>query len=207
MMLKSKILGLLMLGLLLANGAALATGAAVGQAAPAFVAVDANGKTVALADFRGKTVVLEWVNPECPYVRKHYDSNNMQATQKAAVVTGAIWLSVNSTHTSHVDFKQPAEMLAWMQQRGAVPNTVLMDGDGRIGRAYGARTTPHMYIVDAKGTLAYAGGIDDKPSANPADVKTAKNFVNAALADIFAGRPVAQPVTRAYGCSVKYSDS
>jgi hypothetical protein len=151
--------------------------------------------------------VLEWVNPECPYVRKHYDSANMQATQKAATGKGVVWLSVNSTHPSHVDHKTPAEMTAWTQRQSAAPTATLMDGDGKIGRAYGARTTPHMYVIDARGALVYAGGIDDKPSANPADVKAAKNLVSAALADVLAGRPVAQPVTRAYGCSVKYADS
>ena len=196
----------LLFALSLASGAAYAATATVGQAAPAFSATDASGKSVALADLKGKTVVIEWVNPECPYVRKHYDSANMQATQKAARGKGVVWLSVNSTHPSHYDFKKPTEMLAWTQKQGAASSATLMDGDGKIGCAYGARTTPHMYVVDAKGTLVYAGGIDDKPSSNPADVKTAKNYVNAALADVRAGRPVAQAVTRAYGCSVKYSD-
>ena len=188
------------------GGSALAASATVGQPAPAFSVADSNGTTVSLADYKGKTVVLEWVNPECPYVRKHYDSGNMQATQRAATAKGVVWLSVNSTHASHVDFKKPAAMVAWTQQQGAAPTATLMDGEGKIGRTYAARTTPHMYVIDAKGSLVYAGGIDDKPSANPADVKTAKNLVNAALADMAAGRPVAQPVTRAYGCSVKYSD-
>ena len=192
------------IGWLLATGTAWA--ATVGQPAPAFSAADASGRTVSLADFKGKTVVLEWVNPECPYVRKHYDSANMQATQKAAAAQGVVWLSVNSTHPSHGDHTKPAQMLAWTQKQGAAPTATLMDVDGRIGRAYGARTTPHLYVIVARGNLVYAGGIDDKPSSNPADVKTAKNHVNAALADLRAGRPVAQAVTRAYGCSVKYSD-
>ena len=203
----SKILAPLMLGLALAAGAAFAAPAVVGQAAPTFSATDASGKRVSLADYKGKTVVLEWVNPECPYVRKHYDSANMQASQKAAAAKDVVWLSVNSTHPSHVDHKKPAEMAAWSKAQRAAATATLLDGDGKIGRTYGARTTPHMYVVDAKGTLVYAGGIDDKPSANPADVKTAKNFVNAALADLAAGRAVAQPATRAYGCSVKYADS
>ncbi len=194
----------LMLGLSMAGGAAFA--ASVGQPAPAFSAPDTSGKAVSLADFKGRTVVLEWVNPECPYVRKHYDSANMQATQKGATAKGVVWLSVNSTHGSHIDFRKPADMAAWTQQQGAAPTATLMDGDGKIGRAYAARTTPHLYVIDAKGMLVYAGGIDDKPSANPADVKSAKNLVNAALADVQAGKPVAQPVTRAYGCSVKYVD-
>ena len=185
---------------------AVAATAVVGQPAPAFSVTDSSGKAVSLADFKGKTVVLEWVNPGCPYVRKHYDSANMQGTQKSATDKGVVWLSVNSTAQGHYDYKKPADMAAWMQsQKGAATHT-LMDSDGKIGKAYGARTTPHMYVVDAKGTLAYAGGIDDTPSANPADVKTAKNHVNAALGDVLAGKPVAQATTRPYGCSVKYSD-
>ena len=192
--------------LALALTPAAAAPAVVGQSAPTFGVADSSGKTVSLADFKGKTVVLEWVNPGCPYVRKHYDSANMQATQKGAAGQGVVWLSGNSTHPSHYDYKKPAEMAAWMNAQKAAATHTLMDSEGKIGRAYGARTTPHLYIVDAKGTLVYAGGIDDKPSANPADVKTAKNHVNAALADLAAGKAVAQAVTRAYGCSVKYSD-
>jgi peroxiredoxin len=189
---------------MLLAGSALA--ATVGQPAPSFTVTDAAGKAVSLADFKGKTVVLEWVNPGCPYVRKHYDSANMQATQKGAAGQGVVWLSVNSTAQGHYDYKKPAEMAAWMSGQKAAATATLMDSDGKTGKAYGARTTPHMYIVDAKGTLVYAGGIDDKPSSNPADVKGAKNHVTAALGDIAAGKPVAQPVTRPYGCSVKYSD-
>lgn len=196
----------LLSALMLAAASAHAAPAVVGQPAPAFSVTDANGKAVSLTDFKGKTVVLEWVNPGCPYVRKHYDSANMQATQKGAVDKGVVWLAVNSTHVGASDYKKPADMAAWMQQQKAAATHTLIDSDGKIGRAYGARTTPHMYVVDAKGTLAYAGGIDDKATANPADVKTAKNHVNAALGDVLAGRPVAQATTRAYGCSVKYSD-
>jgi hypothetical protein len=185
---------------------AIAATAVVGQPAPAFSVSDASGKPVSLADFKGKTVVLEWVNPGCPYVRKHYDSANMQGTQKGAADKGVVWLAVNSTAQGHSDYKKPADMAAWMQSQKAAATHTLMDSDGKIGRAYGARTTPHMYVVDAKGMLAYAGGIDDTPSANPADVKTAKNYVNAALGDLQAGKPVAQAMTRPYGCSVKYSD-
>lgn len=183
-----------------------AANAVVGQPAPAFTVTDTAGKPVSLADFKGRTVVLEWVNPGCPYVRKHYDSANMQATQKGAADKGAVWLAVNSTHPSHYDYRKPADLAAWMQSQKAAATHTLMDGDGKVGRAYGARTTPHMYIVDAKGTLVYAGGIDDKPSSNPADTKTARNHVSAALADIAAGRPVAQAATRPYGCSIKYSE-
>ena len=196
----------LLCGLALAALPAAAAQAIVGQPAPAFSVADTGGKPVSLADFKGKTVVLEWVNPGCPYVRKHYDSANMQGTQKSATAQGVVWLSVNSTHPSHVDYRKPAEMTAWMKAQNAAPTATLMDSDGKVGRAYGARTTPHLYIVDAKGTLAYAGGIDDRPSANPADTRTAKNHVTAALADMQAGRPIAQASTRPYGCSVKYAE-
>ena len=178
----------------------------VGTVAPNFSVTDTAGKTVSLAEFKGKTVVLEWVNPGCPYVRKHYDSANMQATQKAAAAQGVVWLAINSTNPGHGDYLKPAEMGAWMKTQAAAPTATLMDSDGRIGRAYGARTTPHMYIVNAQGQLAYIGAIDSKPSANPADVKSATNHVNVALAEVLAGKPVSQATTRAYGCSVKYSD-
>lgn len=180
--------------------------AAVGQAAPAFSAVDTSGKTVSLADFKGRTVVLEWVNPGCPYVKKHYDSANMPATQKNAVTKGAVWLAINSTHAGASDYLQPAALAGWMKDKGGAPTATLMDADGKVGRAYGARTTPHMYVIDAKGTLAYIGAIDSKATANPADIKTATNYVNQAVAELTAGKPVSQPVTQAYGCSVKYGD-
>ena len=178
--------------------------ASVGQPAPAFTAQDASGKTVSLADFKGRHVVLEWVNPGCPYVVKHYGSANMQGTQKEATAKGVVWLSVNSTAADHGDYKAPAAMAQWMQQQKAAPTATLMDADGKIGRAFGARTTPHLYIVDPKGTLVYAGGIDNKPTANPADVATATNHVKVALAEALAGKPVSQATTRPYGCSVKY---
>ena len=190
--------------LALAAGGALAV-ATVGQPAPAFTAQDASGKTVSLADFKGKHVVLEWVNPGCPYVVKHYGSANMQGTQKEATAKGVVWLSVNSTAADHGDYKAPAAMAQWMQQQKAAPTATLIDADGKVGRAYGARTTPHLYIVDPKGTLVYAGGIDNKPTANPADVATATNHVKVALAETLDGKPVSQATTRPYGCSIKYS--
>jgi peroxiredoxin len=196
----------LLSAVMLAAAPAFAATAVVGQPAPAFSITDTSGKAVSLADFKGKTVVLEWVNPGCPYVRKHYDSANMQASQKGAVDKGVVWLAVNSTAPSHYDYRKAADMASWMLSQKAAATHTLMDSDGKTGRSYGARTTPHLYVVDAKGILAYAGGIDDTPSANPADVKTAKNYVNAALGDVLAGKPVAQAATRPYGCSVKYSD-
>jgi len=190
--------------LALAATAALAN-ATVGQPAPAFTATDAAGKTVSLADFKGKHVVLEWVNPGCPYVVKHYSSGNMQGTQREAAAKGVVWLSVNSTAADARDFLKPAEMAAWMQQQKAAATATLMDADGKVGRAFGARTTPHMYVIDPAGKLVYAGAIDNKPSSNPADTATATNHVKVALAELLAGKPVSTPVTRPYGCSVKYS--
>ena len=190
----------------LCASASVLAAAAVGQPAPAFSALDTFGKPVSLADFKGKTVVLEWVNPGCPFVRKHYDSANMQATQKNAVAKGAVWLAINSTHAGASDYMAPAALAGWMKDKGAAASATLMDADGKVGRAYGARTTPHMYVIDPKGTLVYAGAIDSKPTANPADIKTATNHVNQAVAELTAGKPVSQAVTQAYGCSIKYGD-
>lgn len=189
----------------LVAGSAGAT-ATVGQPAPAFTATDASGKTVSLADFKGRTVVLEWVNPGCPFVQKHYNAANMQGTQKEAAAKGVVWLAINSTAADAGDYLPPAEMAKWMQQQKAAATATLMDADGKVGRAYGARTTPHMYIVDPAGKLVYAGGIDDKATANPADIPRATNYVKAALNESLAGKPVSQASTRPYGCSIKYSN-
>ena len=190
--------------LALCAGPALAA-ATVGQPAPAFTAIDAGGKTVSLADYKGKHVVLEWVNPGCPYVQKHYNSANMQGTQKEAVAQGVVWLAVNSTAPDASDYRTPAAMAQWMKDQKAAATATLMDSDGKVGRTYGARTTPHMYIVNPVGTLVYAGAIDSKPTANPADIAGATNHVKVALAESLAGKAVGTPSTRAYGCSVKYS--
>ena len=179
--------------------------ATVGQAAPTFSVADTSGKAVALSDFKGKTVVLEWVNPGCPFVQKHYRSANMQGTQQEATSRGVVWLTVNSTAPEHEDYKAPAAMSQWMQSNRAAATATLMDSDGKVGRAYGAKTTPHMYIIDPAGTLVYAGGIDSKATANPADIASATNHVKVALAESLAGKPLSAPTTRPYGCSVKYS--
>lgn len=177
---------------------------AVGQAAPEFTLRDTAGKAVKLSDFRGKVVVLEWTNPGCPYVRKHYDSGNMAATQQDAVAKGAVWLSINSTEKASYDYLEPAKLAAWQNERKVQPTATLMDEEGSAGKAYGARTTPHMYIVDPQGRLVYAGGIDSIPSANPADIGKAMNYVKQAVGEAAAGKPVSQATTRPYGCSIKY---
>lgn len=175
-----------------------------GQPAPAFRGVDVNGKPVSLADFRGKTVVLEWNNPNCPFVQKHYTSGNMQSLQQKNTAAGVVWLAVNSTTESHSDYMAPAKLAAWFGEQKAAPTAVVMDPKGEIGRAYGAKVTPHMYVIDANGTLVYAGAIDDKRSANPADIKTSTNHVAVALSEIAAGKPVTTATTTAYGCTIKY---
>jgi Peroxiredoxin len=191
------------LGIALMTGTA-AAAPAVGKAAPAFTGTDTTGKTWALADLAGTPVILEWTNHDCPYVVKHYQSGNMQALQSEAADAGYTWLSVISSapgKQGHVSAEQADQLTA---SRNAAPTAVLLDPQGDIGKAYGARTTPHMFIIDAQGTLVYMGGIDDKPTTSLADVEGAENYVRLAMADLAAGEPVDKPITRPYGCSVKY---
>jgi AhpC/TSA family len=188
-----------------AAGAACAA-AVVGQPAPAFSALDTSGKVVSLADFKGRHVVLEWVNPGCPFVQKHYGSANMQGTQKDAVAKGVVWLAVNSTAPDASDYRKPAEMAAWMKEHKAAASATLMDSDGKVGRAYGARTTPHMFVIDPAGTLVYAGAIDSRPTARVADIAGATNYVRQAVSEVLAGKGVSTAATTSYGCSIKYSN-
>lgn len=190
---------------LMAPGSAAVAQALPGRPAPAFALTDVDGRKVALADLRGKYVVLEWTNPSCPFVQKHYGSGNMQSLQKRFTADGVIWLTINSTATAHPEYLKPDEQKLWLRQQGATPTIAALDADGTVGRAYGARTTPHMYIIDPTGALVYAGAIDDKRSANPADVKTAGNFVVQAFAELRAGKPVTAASTAPYGCSIKYA--
>jgi peroxiredoxin len=180
---------------------------AIGQKAPDFTLKDTNGKSVSLADFKGKTVVLEWVNPGCPYVRKHYQSGNMQSTQKDAASKGVVWLAVNSTDAAHPDYLKPAALQAWMAEQKAAATHALMDESGQTGQQYAARTTPHMYIINPQGNLVYAGGIDSIASASVSDIKSATNYVKVGLAQAVAGKPISAAQTRPYGCSVKYKNS
>ena len=180
--------------------------ASVGQPAPDFSLTDTSGKTVQLSQFRGKPVVLEWNNPGCPFVRKHYDGN-MQVLHKEFTAKGVVWLAVNSTETRSSDYLEPAQLARWMRDKGASPTATLMDADGKVGAAFGARVTPHMYIVNAQGLLVYAGGIDSIPSARPADIEKATNYVRQGLNELLAGKPVSTATTQPYGCSIKYKSA
>ncbi len=177
----------------------------VGSPAPGFALTDSNGKPVSLADFRGKTVVLEWTNHECPYVGKHYRGNNMQALQKKWTADGVVWLTVISSAPGEQGHVSPAEANKLTADRGAAPTAVLFDPKGQAGRAYGATATPHMYVISGAGTLVYKGGIDDKPTARLEDLKTARNFVDEALTEIKQGKPVSVGFSRVYGCTIKYA--
>lgn len=177
----------------------------IGSAAPGFSLSSAGGKPVSLAQFKGKTVVLEWNNPGCPYVKKHYESGNMQRTQAAARRDGVVWLSINSGAPGKQGHMNGAEAKAFVAAQKAQPTEYLLDPQGSAGRSYGAVTTPHMFIIDPAGRLAYAGAIDDKPTADHADIAGARNHVLAALGELKAGKKVSVASSRPYGCSVKYA--
>lgn len=200
-MMRTPILGLVMLAIAVPAAADVP----IGAPAPDFTLPDASGKPVSLAAFKGKTVVLEWNNPGCPFVQKHYHSGNMQKTQAAAEKQGVVWLTINSGAPGMQGHMNGPEAAAFVKSQKASPDAYLLDPSGKVGHLYAAKTTPHMYVIDPAGRLVYQGGIDDKPTANPADIATAKNMVLAALGDMKAGRKVAVTESRAYGCSVKYA--
>jgi len=179
---------------------------APGQAAPEFSLVDINRKVQKLSDYRGKYVVLEWFNSECPFVQKHYESGNMQALQARYTQKGVVWLGINSTSPRHSNYRDPARSQAILKEWKSAPTAFVLDPDGTVGKQYGARTTPHMYVIDPNGTLVYVGGIDDKPSISQRDIATAKNLVAAALDESLSGKPVGTPSAMPYGCSVKYDN-
>lgn len=176
----------------------------IDQPAPDFTGVDSNGNKQTLSQYKGKTVVLEWTNHQCPYVRKHYESNNMQTLQKEATGAGIVWLSIISSAPGKQGHVSASEANSLTRSRNASPSAVILDPKGEIGRLYGAKTTPHMFIIDPSGNLVYMGGIDSIPSSNRADIAAATNYVKAALDSLAEGKPIVDNVTRPYGCSVKY---
>jgi peroxiredoxin len=176
-----------------------------GKAAPDFTAKASNGKTVKLSDYKGKTVVLEWLNYGCPFVKKHYESKNMQNLQKKYTGEGVVWISVISSAPGKQGYADAKQAEADKATHGSNATAILLDEKGEVGKAYGALTTPHMYVIDKSGKLVYQGAIDDKASTEVADVKAATNYVSAALDATKAGKPVAVSQTKAYGCGVKYN--
>src|SRR5881394_2116702 len=179
----------------------------VGSAAPDFSAPDASGKTQSLAEYKGKYVVLEWFNPECPFVKKHYGGGNMQKLQNEFTGKGVVWLTINSNAPSTQGSLTPEEAekitTAWKTHQTAL----LLDPEGKAGLAYGAKNTPDMVIINPEGKIAYEGAIDSKATPNPADIPSSTNYVKAALDESLAGKPVTTPQTKPYGCSVKYKSS
>jgi peroxiredoxin len=192
-------------GLAVSGRAEGAAQAKVGAAAPAFAAPATTGTNQSLGDLRGKVVVLEWTNHDCPYVRKHYESGNMQALQREATGQGVVWLTIISSAPGTQGYVTPPQADELTSSRKAAPTAVLLDPKGAVGKLYGATNTPHMYVIDKAGVLAYAGAIDDRPTSRKSDVQGANNYVRAALQSVAAGEPVKTPVTRAYGCTVKYA--
>ncbi len=181
-----------------------AMAAKVGATAPSFNLPNQSGKQVSLADYKGKTVVLEWLNHECPYVKKHYNAGNMQALQKKYTGKDVVWLSIISSAPGKQGYMKGEEITKAVAEKKAAPSHVLIDADGKVGKAYKAKTTPHMYVINPEGTLVYAGAIDDKPTTDVEDVKGATNYVANALDELMNGKEISKSYTKAYGCSVKY---
>jgi hypothetical protein len=177
----------------------------VGQPAPDFSLTDINGQTHSLSSYKGKIVVLEWNNPSCPFVKKHYNSGNIPLLQKTAATDGVVWLTINSGARGNEGADMtPVEIRTWLQTKNAAPAAYFFDSNGKVGHLYGAKTTPDMYVIDAKGILVYKGAIDSIRSADISDIAQATNYVKAALDALKSGQPIAKSVTEPYGCSVKY---
>lgn len=176
----------------------------IGKEAPNFTARTADGKTLDLKSLRGKIVVLEWTNHQCPYVKMHYGANNMQATQKDATGQGVVWLQIISSPPGKQGYLEGAEAIKVNADRNSLPTNTILDPDGKVGSLYGAQTTPHMYVIDAKGTLVYKGGIDSIPSYRADSLPKAVNYVRETLAALAANKAVPNPSTRPYGCTIHY---
>jgi hypothetical protein len=207
MKLAAKFLLPVAVALSMAGGAQAEVTVRPGAPAPAFSAKDIAGRTVSLAAFAGKTIVLEWTNDGCPFVGKHYNSGNMQALQRRFTAAGDIWLTISSSAPGEQGYVGPEEARADIARWNAAPSDYLLDPNGVVGRLFDARATPHMVVIDPKGTVVYMGAIDDKRTTDLADVKTADNYVVDALDALTAGKPVTVSATRDYGCSVKYKTS
>lgn len=186
------------------SGEEMPVGPVLGEAAPNFTLNDIEGKPVELASFKGKYVVLEWTNYDCPFVKKHYSSGNMQALQAKNIADGVVWLTINSSAAGKQGNFTPERWKELAAERKSAPTAILLDSDGKIGQLYMAKTTPEMFVIDPNGALLYLGAIDDKPTTNLEDVKTAINYVQSALDEAKAGKPVSVPISKSYGCSVKY---
>ncbi|HYD17854.1 MAG TPA: thioredoxin family protein [Patescibacteria group bacterium] len=200
-----KILTVAALALFAFQGPAFAA-AEIGKPAPGFTLPAADGGTASLADYAGKIVVLEWHNKGCPFVKKHYESGNMQALQKEYTGKDVVWLTINSSAPDKQGHEAPADALATAKNAGAAPTEILIDEKGEVGRLYGATTTPTMAVIDKSGTLVYEGAIDDKASPDQEDIKGATNYVHDAVEAVMAGKPVAVATTKSYGCGIKYAD-
>lgn len=194
-------------GVLVVTAGLCFSGVQVGQNAPDFSLKDTNGKTQKLSGYKGKYVVLEWYQPDCPFVRKHYGSGNMQKLQKEYTTKGVVWLSIDSSAPGQEGNYDAAELNAFAARDGAARTALMIDSDGKIGHLYGAKTTPNMYVIDPSGKLIYQGAIDNKRSTDLADVNTATNYVKAALDAALSGKSVATTATAPYGCSVKYASA
>ncbi len=195
----------LLVGLAFSPQNASAESATVGQPAPAFTLIGADGKDHSPAEYKGKYIVLEWTNPDCPFVHKFYDGGDMQKLQKEETSQGVIWLRINSSAPGREGHQTAADIEAYVKKNKVAATQTLIDSDGKVGHAYGAKTTPHMFVINPEGVLIYAGGIDNKPSADATEIKGATNYVKAALEEARAGKPVAVATARPYGCSVKYA--
>ncbi len=193
-----------LLAALLGLGASLRADVEVGKPVPDFTLTDVMGQMHKLSEFKGRTVVLEWVNPECPFVRKHYESGNIPKLQKAAAADKVVWLSINSGAKGQQGDYTAEQVAEWSKNVGAAPLAYFRDQDGKVGKLYGAKTTPDMYVINAAGILVYQGAIDSIRSADVADLAKATNYVTAALTAVKAGKPVEKTVTEPYGCTVKY---
>lgn len=189
---------------LLLVGARAAEEAAIGAPAPGFALPNASGGTNGLADAKGKFVVLEWINLDCPFVRKHYNSGNMQKLQRDYTAKGVVWYTVCSSAPGKQGHLTPAQWQVALAKEKAAPTALLLDADGKTGRLYGAKTTPHLFVIDPAGKLVYRGAIDDKPTVKIEDVATARAYLVEALEAAMAGKPVPTAATQPYGCSVKY---